>query len=41
MTTNTFFKKYLRFLVSTGRMPVCQLLVVATYPEWIGGYPWQ
>jgi len=34
-------KKYLRFSVFSGRMTDCQLLVVATYPEWKGGYPWQ
>lgn len=41
MTAKSFYKKYLRFLVSTVRMPDCQSLVVATYPEWKGGYQWQ
>ena len=36
-----FRKEYLRFSVSSDRMANCQLLVVATYPEWKGGYPWQ
>jgi len=36
-----FQKKYLRFLFSSDRMTGCQLLVVATHPEWKGGYPWQ
>ncbi len=36
-----FQKKYLRFLTSSDRMTNCQLLVVATYPERKGGYPWQ
>ena len=34
-------KKYLRFSISSDKMINCQLLVVTTYPEWKGGYPWQ
>jgi len=36
-----FRKKYLRFLFPSDRMADCQLLVVTTYPERKGGYPWQ
>ncbi len=36
-----FRKKYLRFLVSSDRMPACQSPLVAAYPEWKGGYQWR
>jgi len=36
-----FQKKHLRFSTFSGRIVGCQLLVVTTYPEWKGGYPWQ
>ena len=38
VAVKNFYKKYLRSSVSTDRMPACQSLVVATYPEWKGGY---
>jgi len=36
-----FLRKYLRFSASSDRMPACQSLLVATDPEWKGGYQWQ
>ena len=38
---NIFQKIYLRFLTSSDRIAYCQLLVVTTYSECKGGYPWQ
>jgi hypothetical protein len=36
-----FQNKYLRFWIASDSMIGCQLLVVATYSECKGGYPWQ
>lgn len=36
-----FYKKHLRFAVTSDRMPACQSLLVAAHPERKGGYQWQ
>jgi hypothetical protein len=41
MTMKTFSKKHLRFLVSIGRMPIRQSLLVTTDLKLKGGYLWQ